>query len=519
MNTHRPITALGILATTLLAASAQAQTPPPAPAPAPEAAPPVAPAAPPPAAAPEAPAPAPEQPPAEAPAPAEVEPAPEVAAPAEPAPAEPPPAELAPPPEPEAVPVALAEEPPEEPPPAPPSVTPLTITGSVFSRYEAREGYEELGIAPSRVTREGDTFVYRARLGIATNPVDVGGGKSVSAMVAPQAAGTHSTQGTPETIGDVPNVGFYEAYARLAGSGFALDVGRFRMDYGDALVIGDLGWNETARAFQGGRVRFSGESGFYTDIFATLIREGSAATQAMFDGDQYFLGVYAGLGPLIGALDLDVYLLSLTTASIPGDAMAMTTDQEGSSFFTFGARVKQTIDMFDYRLEAGLQVGTTSVPQADARDKLAWQVDGGIGISPVKGLRIGLGGLAASGDKASSADKDEGWNQLYPTAHKFLGLADVFGGRTNAASGNFDISFKASDALVLKVQGHALSRLEENAAGEKYQGTEIDTHIIHPIGGGAALRGMYAVFLPNKDYYAGLDDKVHFFEAQFGYNF
>lgn len=415
------------------------------------------------------------------------------------------------------------ETPPEEPPPAP-SVTPLTITGSFFSRYELRQGYSDLGLTHPRLHRDGDTIVYRARLGLATNPLPIGDGSKVSVTFVPQAAGTHATQGTPETIGDYYNLGVYEAFTRLQNDGFRLDVGRFMMDYGDAMVIGNLDWNETARAFQGARMRLSGDSGYYTDVFATLISEGSGTTGGVFEGDRLFYGIYSGLGPAIGALDLDVYLLGQTFGSIDGVVLDDTTDppttgdQEGATFFTLGARVKQAIAAFDYHAEAGLQFGTTPVPGADALDKFAYHADGGVGVTPAPGFRIGVGGLVASGDSDPTDDKSEAWDELFPTAHKFLGLTDAFGSRSNALSGNADLAYKASDALILKLQAHLLARMEDNAAGETFAGTELDTHVVHPMGAGMVLRGMYGVFLPNEDYW-GSSDAVHFLEIQYGIDF
>ena len=46
-------------------------------------------------------------------------------------------------------------------------------------------------------------------------------------------------------------------------------------------------------------------------------------------------------------------------------------------------------------------------------------------------------GIYASGNDPAT-EKHEGWDELYPTAHKFLGLADVFTRavkRTNVRSG------------------------------------------------------------------------------------
>lgn len=413
------------------------------------------------------------------------------------------------------LPVFLAEDQPE------PSVTPLTVTGSFWTRYEVRENYERHpSLVHPRLHREGDRFVYRARLGLQTNPVDLGGGQSIVVKVSPQAYGVHSTGPAPETIADGYDLGVYEGFVRLQGRSLDIDVGRFRMNYGDSLVIGDLDWHEAGRAFQGGRMRFKGRSGYYTDVFATLINEGADLTGGVFEGDRYFYGVYTGVGPLLGDLDLDVYLLSQTWGSIAGDPDgAVASDQEGASFFTFGARVAQQIDLFDYRAEAGVQLGTTPVPGGNARDKLAYQADASVGITPIKKLRIGVGGLIASGDDDPTDDTDTAWDPLFPTGHKFLGLSDVFGERTNAVSGNLDVRYQPLRSLILALQGHALARLEsDNASGDTYAGTEIDTHVIHPMGHGALLRAMYAVFIPSESYWAQ-PDPIHYLEAQFGFDF
>ncbi len=416
------------------------------------------------------------------------------------------------------IPVVLEEEKPE---PKGPSVTPLSVDGSFWTRLEARENYERYAtLTNPRLHREGDRFVYRARLGLTTNPVGVGHGQAVLVRFAPQAYGTHSTGGQPPTINDGYDLGVYEAYVRLTSREIDLDVGRFRMNYGDAALIGDLDWNEAGRAFQGGRIRFKGRSGYYTDVFATLITEGADSTNAIFEGDRYFYGIYTAMGPLIGDMELDAYILSQTWGSVAADPVAgPATDQEGASFFTLGARAKQQIDKFDYRAEAGVQLGTTRVPGDDALDKFAYQVDVGAGFTPVRQFRIGLGGLVASGDDDPNDSTSKAWDPLFPTGHKFLGLTDVFGDRTNALSGNLDVKYQPTDALILKLQGHALMRMEaDNASGEKYTGTEVDTHVIHPIGNGALLRGMYGVFVPANGYW-GRNDPIHYVEAQFGYDF
>ncbi|HEX2735660.1 MAG TPA: alginate export family protein, partial [Polyangiaceae bacterium] len=267
-----------------------------------------------------------------------------------------------------------------------PSLTPFTYSGSFFSRYELRDGYADHGLTDPRLNREGDAFVYRARLGIETNPVKLGSGQSVLVKFVPQAAGTHAMGGTPETIGDAYPLGLYEAYIRLKGRGFRLDLGRFMMNYGDGLVIGQNDWHEAGRAFQGGRVRLTSANkpDYYTDLFITLIQEGIAGTKSVFKGDQYFYGMYTSLGEL-GAKGpiLDVYLLGRTFGGLPADDSVTPSlpGQDGATTLTLGSRIAQAFTHFDYRLEAGVQVGQSQQARGvKPLDRVAFQADGAVGV-------------------------------------------------------------------------------------------------------------------------------------------
>jgi hypothetical protein len=444
---------------------------------------------------------------------------------------------------------ARAEEqaepiPPEPAPRAGPEFLPLFAAGSLWTRYELRSGYEAHGLSHPRLHREGDYLVSRARLKLATNPVDVGGGGVVSGSFVPQAAYTFGENtGTTPTVTDHPILTLYEGYASVGSTAYRVDAGRFMMNYGDALVIGDLGWNEAARSFNGARVHVTpSERPYFADVFATLISEGRLLSEEPLAGDTYFYGTYAGLGPLIGeGFELDVYVLGRSTAgnesftvSDPMDPTSTTVgDLDPATEVTVGARISGKPSPFDYRAEAGLQFGKRSVlpsfavPAPDARSTLAYQVDAEAGFSPIKQARIGLEGLIASGDDLSTPDEDEGYFELFPTSHKFLGWADIVGPRTNVASAVLHLKYTPVEPLTLFLDAHHFSRLEALAdATEGAMGQEIDTQVLYAIGKGASLRGMYAIYFPDQDFWtpksespAAAREALHYFELQFGYEF
>jgi hypothetical protein len=467
----------------------------------------------------------------------------------------PPPVVVAPPPPPAAV-VVVAPVPPPAlaPPPAAPAWSPV-YTGSFFTRYELRQGFDNAGVQRSPRFIDGDAFFFRTRFGIGTGPIDLGNDIKVSLQFTPQASGVLGSLANTTT--DF-NLGLHEGYMRVGGNYVRLDTGRFELNYGDALVIGNLDWNETARSFDGLRSRISkSPTSAWLDLFGTVVREGRQLPVPLAkaaDGDQYFVGAYAALGPAITAgLDLDVYLLAQIWAEteqslvIANTMPPATYRREGAGQVTFGARVKQKIKMLDYRLEAGVQGGTrTFDPTAPAMgatpptvspavDVLAYHADLELGVALVPDkFRVSVEGVYASGDDPSTTDKNEGWDELFPTAHKWLGLTDAFVlrgiKRTNVGSGVLHVTAVPVKNLTIQADGHLFARLEKLSTAPGAQtgmaGGEVDIGVVYQLAKGLKARGMYGVFLPDGTFYptaaalagnAG-SDPVHFLELELRYD-
>lgn len=456
-------------------------------------------------------------------------------------------------------------------------------TGSFFSRYELRQGFDNAGVQRGRFI-DGDAFFYRARFGIGTGPIDLGRDIKVALQFTPQAAGVFGSLSS--TIADA-SLGLHEGYLRAGGKYVRVDAGRFELNYGDALVLGNLDWNEVGRSFDGFRSRVStSPTSAWLDIFATVIKEGRQQPVPLvkaIDGDQYLLGAYAALGPAIKpGLDLDFYLLS----QIWGDSQKSGTTtgtyrREGAAQFTIGARAKQKIKAFDYRFEGGIQAGKRSGDLAaiaamptpmtmtvvKSTKVLAYQADLELGLALVRAkapapgaaapapgtppapdrFRVSLEGLYASGNDAKSTDKNEGWDELYPTAHKWLGLTDAFvlGGqkRTNVASGVLHLTAIPVTNFTLQADGHLFARVEDTAGAapapamppmmalqkKGFAGSEVDIGAVYQIAKGLKARALYGVFMPSSDFYptaaatvAGVKGKdpnpVHYLEVELRYD-
>lgn len=387
---------------------------------------------------------------------------------------------------------------------------PLEVGASFFSRYELRDGYDRLGISGGRFG-ESDRTAYRARLSLATAPHDVGRGRSVRLLFAPQASGYW---GDPSGGLDEANLGLYEAKMRLSTARTWFDIGRFQMSYGEHLVIGNVDWHETGRAFDG--MRFHGElgsPGAYVDLFATFLAEGSqiGATEPAAAGDFYFLGVYAGIGPLLHeSVDLDLYLLA-NIAPMTEDGP--TPQDFTATEVTLGARAQKRLDRATFRMETGLQIGERPGSRADV---LAYHLDADVMVAVHDRVQLGAAGTYASGDDPDTRDL-EGWNQLYPTAHKFLGLMDIMGGRSNVGAAGWKARARAEHDIDLGLDGHFFFRPETLDGVDAYTGFEADGWIAHKLGEGLALRGQYSMFVPNVAGPLVEDELAHYLELQLSY--
>lgn len=421
----------------------------------------------------------------------------------------------------------MAPQPSPEPDTARPSLLPVEASTSTWTRFESRSNYDTLGVSRGRFV-EGDAVFYRARLGLRTNPLDLGDGITGLVQFSPQASGRLGSIGTTT---ERP-LGIYEGYFRFQGERASFDGGRFMMNYGDALVVGNLDWNQPGRAFDGFRSRYAFD-GAFLDAFVTLTsRDGvtpaeghPVVTEPFLGGDSYFWGLYAGLGPLLAqGLELDVYALGLsnvTTEGLPSaDDPTVTVTRGGATEVTLGARVKQKVGAFDYRLEAGTQVGTRPLtgPTGGSQDVFAYQADGEVGYSFGSTLRLAVNGVIASGDDPTTGDA-EGWFELFPTGHKFLGLMDIIGPRTNVASGVFKGSARVTESLGFMLDAHVYARLEDGGLGQvgsdKLAGYELNAQLLQKIGAPGRLRGLYGIFIPNAGHYAS-GDPAHYVEIEGG---
>jgi len=413
-------------------------------------------------------------------------------------------------------------EPPAEPAGAGASAAvPLDVTASFFVRYDLRAGYDNVGLAAA----EGDIVRYRTRFGLIAGPLELDESLQLTLRFVPQASGIWYVGGN--ALEDA-ELGLHEGLVQLGGETWRLDAGRFEMVYGDHLVIGNVGWHQTGRSFDGLRLHLE-PGDLWVDGFFTLIGEGSLTPgdQDPLAGDTYFAGLYAGLGGLIEeGFALDAYVLLLSSVgetALVGDP-PMEVDVDGSNRVTLGSRVKHDAGLLDYRLEAGIQLGSAPADQSI----FAWHGDLEVGVQLLDdALRVAVEGFYATGDDPDSTDTNEAWNHLFPTAHKWMGFADIIGARSNVTGGVLHLALSPADGWKINADGHLFVRPEDTIDATDpmmpvtiesgMAGIEGDFGVAYTIAAGLRARTNYSLFLPSEDWY-GTTDTAHFWELELRYD-
>jgi len=396
-----------------------------------------------------------------------------------------------------------------------PTVRPLA---SMFTRFEHREGYAAIGAGnPGCFSgpADSDCLRYRARVGLDIGDLRVADELVAGVRFQPQVAGFWSFGGTSGGVFH-PTLALYEGALTLSIADAArLEIGRVVLNYGDERVIGALGWHPAARSFDGARVRVQpDEGGYWIDFFWTMLQEGGPGDFG--HGDTYFYGVYASLGPALGpGVALDAYALGLQAND--GTDPATGAQVSWSLLVHLGGRFRHRVDVIDLRVEAGLQVGRLGAAMGfDATPIVAGHVDGEVGVNLLDDrLRFGVQGFFASGDDPTT-DEFEGYQQLFPTGHAFLGLTDVMGARSNAAGGSVNVMGKPLPQLRLSLDWHVFVRPEAGVF-DNYAGTEGDLNVLWLPGSGFRIRAMYGVFIPNAGLFGPSPDPVHYVEVELGY--
>lgn len=194
-------------------------------------------------------------------------------------------------------------------------------------------------------------------------------------------------------------------------------VGRQELLYGAQRTVSPLDWANTRRTFEGVRVLYeTGDTsidGFWTEFVPVSPNSADES-----DSNRQFYGVYATLkNTNVG--QLEAYYIGYDNKTVD------------FSYHTLGSRVSGKTDRgMLYDFEGAVQFGDNS----DGSDHSAGFVTAGVGrkvetnsLSPTVWFYYDY----ASGEEdfADAGRGDDGYDHLFPLAHKYNGFMDLFGRR------------------------------------------------------------------------------------------
>lgn len=289
------------------------------------------------------------------------------------------------------------------------------------------------------------------------------------AMIQPQYSksfGMPNSFGAPASGVLTDGVLFlHQGYAQIMWNEFSLWGGRKEVAYGDHLVIGNVGWSNIGRSFDGITGRWTIKDLGWIDFLFLSRVEGSSLGLTAFD-DYYLLGAYSSW--VFWFFDaIDFYFL--VDANYVSSAVGADNNR-----FVLGTRMKSNSGDFYYRAEVTGQLisrhHTTGLQEA-------FQADLEVGFArEIWRLAMELAFASIN------------YRQLYPTAHKWLGHQDLFS-RRNIIDLVLHAWLKTFNALNLFIDIHQFFRPNTSnpafmfggasygtAGGSGWIGLEVDTY-------------------------------------------
>jgi hypothetical protein len=291
----------------------------------------------------------------------------------------------------------------------------------------------------------------------------------------------------------------------MDGSKFGLRVGRQELFFGEMRLLGHLNWTNTARSFDAVRASYRSNS-YRIDAFSASVvnvRDGSFDRRA--DGNNLH-GVYSSFSKAIPKATIEPYVFWRVGRGVKGeDGIAGKLD-----FKTVGLRwVGKLPANFDYGVEAAGQTG--SLGSDDVRAFAGhWVL--GFSMPKVKMTpRVFAEYNHASGDRNPTDGRRGTFDQLYPTGHDKLGLADQVGWR-NVENGRAGLELKPTKKLSMSGSYHSwwlanahdglysasgalVARVANGSAG-RYVGQEADIQSTYPLTTQMQLGVGYAHIFP-----------------------
>jgi len=297
------------------------------------------------------------------------------------------------------------------------------------------------------------------------------------------------------------------AYGEFGGARNLVRAGRQELAFGEQRLIGHLNWVNDARSFDGVRATIARKA-FKFDAFATSVVTIQPDSFDKSGNGNRLYGFYGSAPAFIPNAIVEPYLFWRKSEGLTLETGGLADIHQA----TIGTRVAGKLPAgFDYGAEMAAQTGSVGTDdlRAWAGHWVAGKTFAGAPGQPRPFVEFNY----ASGDRDPKDGVRGTFDQLYPTGHDKLGLADQVGWRNVdhlrggielkpnarwAVSGSYHSFWLASatDALY-GANGVAVARSPAGTAG-RHIGQELDAQAVYTYSPQLQIGGGYARVIPGE---------------------
>ena len=344
----------------------------------------------------------------------------------------------------------------------------VTIGGEVRERYEFRDQADFNASVNDTLSFIGSRI--RLHLNYEVTP-------DIAAFIQFQDARLFGSEAT--TFSNDNNVDLHQGYLMVKNLGaLNLTIGRQELMFGDSRLVGNFGWSNTGRSFDGLRVTYLAVP-VRVDLWGTTVKQygttianpNPSFTPATSNRDaQQFYGLYGSLKTALATVEPYVLYFWDTGNATPSVIKApLTTGQRRT---TVGLRLdgKAANESIDFTGEGAYQVGSMdarpligTTPASPESDISAYAIAVKAGYTAPVGIkpRIGIEYDRASGDEDRNDDTLQTFENLFPTNHIHYGYIDYVGWR-NMQDLRLSVSVKPTATSGVSLDYHRFSLVEKD---------------------------------------------------------
>jgi len=372
---------------------------------------------------------------------------------------------------------------------------------------DLRERYQIFNNFDFNSAVDKNTFEMDSRLYLKAN-ADFGHG--FTAYIQPQAVLIRNNTAKTGTQ-SLTQSDLFQAYVQYQYKGLGVRLGRQTLVYGDQRLLGNLGWKDVARTFDGVKV-FYHQGAVKVDVFAVhpadIVSMTPTTTSPQGKSlvtweDRRLIGVYTTY-TLLPKTGIDVYFINWRHNQYASTG-------QGRNMNTFGTRLFGKWNGFDATGEYVRQQGTWKNGVSQQADALAVKV--GYTFDFWK-TRLGMEFDYSPGDDKANAGKHKNFVFPFHTNHMHYGEMDRFSWG-NMKDVRFSFKTSPMQGLSVSADTHLLWLADArgdwlNVVGtgvlfagastytQTRAGTEVDLKLVYktPFLKGLKLVGLYGLFNP-----------------------